>query len=72
MFLLITVTLHDGTTVLTAVVVTGPESDLAVAEVDLPTHRSRSVRFADSTGSFGRHRLCHSIHRCAGSAVTAY
>ena len=45
----ITVTLHDGTTVPASVVGTDPESDLAVAQVDLPADRLRPVQLADST-----------------------
>jgi serine protease Do len=45
----ITVTLHDGTTVMAKVVGTDPESDLAVARVDLPADRLRPVQLADST-----------------------
>jgi serine protease Do len=44
----ITVTLHDGTTVPAKVVGTDPDSDLAVAQVDLPANRLRPVQLADS------------------------
>jgi serine protease Do len=45
----ITVTLHDGTAVSAKIVGTDPESDLAVAQVDLPAERLRPVELADST-----------------------
>jgi serine protease Do len=45
----ITVTFHDGTTVLAKVVGTDPESDLAVVKADLPAERLEPVRMADST-----------------------
>jgi serine protease Do len=45
----ITVTFHDGTTVLAKVVGTDPESDIAVVKVDLPDERLEPVRMADST-----------------------
>jgi serine protease Do len=45
----ITVTLHDGTTVPAKVVGTDPDSDLAVAQVDLPADQLRPVQLADST-----------------------
>jgi serine protease Do len=45
----ITVTLHDGTTAPAKVVGTDPESDLAVAQVDLPADQLRPVQLADST-----------------------
>jgi serine protease Do len=45
----ITVTLSDGTAVPATVVGTDPESDLAVARVDLPADRLRPVQLADST-----------------------
>jgi serine protease Do len=45
----ITVTLHDGTTVPASVVGTDPQSDLAVAQVDLPADQLRPVQLADST-----------------------
>ena len=44
----ITVTLHDGTAVSAKIVGTDPESDLAVAQVDLPADRLRPVQLADS------------------------
>lgn len=45
----ITVTLSDGMAVPATVVGTDPESDLAVAQVDLPAGRLRPVQLADST-----------------------
>jgi serine protease Do len=45
----ITVTLHDGTTIPAKIVGADAESDLAVAQVDLPADRLRPVRLADST-----------------------
>jgi serine protease Do len=45
----ITVTLYDGTAVSAKVVGTDPDSDLAVAHVDLPADRLRPVQLADST-----------------------
>jgi serine protease Do len=45
----ITVTLYDGTAVPAKVVGTDPESDLAVAQVDLPADRLRPAQLADST-----------------------
>jgi 2-alkenal reductase len=45
----IAVTLYDGTTVPAKVVGADPESDLAVAQVDLPADRLRPVQLADST-----------------------
>jgi serine protease Do len=43
------VTLHDGTTAPAKVVGTDPDSDLAVAQVDLPADQLRPVQLADST-----------------------
>jgi serine protease Do len=45
----IIVTLHDGTTAPAKVVGTDPDSDLAVAQVDLPADQLRPVQLADST-----------------------